>query len=63
VAPSRAHWSIGHRLGRPPTYETPKKKKGREVKENRGRARDLHDKLIEMGGWTVTDKEKENDLT
>ena len=24
---------------------------------------DLYDKLMEMTGWTVTDKEKENDLT
>ncbi len=24
---------------------------------------DLYDKLMEMAGWKVTDKEKENDLT
>jgi len=28
-----------------------------------GETEDLYDKLMEMTGWTVTDKEKENDLT
>ncbi len=28
-----------------------------------GEEEDLHDKLMEMTGWTVTDKEKGNDLT
>jgi hypothetical protein len=26
-----------------------------------GEEQDLHDKLMEMTGWTVTDKEKQND--
>jgi ribosomal protein L40E len=28
-----------------------------------GEAADLYDKLMEMAGWKVTDKQKENDLT
>ena len=28
-----------------------------------GETEDLYDKLMEMAGWKVTDKEKENDLT
>ena len=28
-----------------------------------GEVEDLYEKLMEMTGWTVTDKEKENDLT
>ncbi len=28
-----------------------------------GETEDLHDKLMEMVGWKVTDKEKEDDLT
>jgi len=28
-----------------------------------GESEDLYDKFMEMSGWTVTDKEKENDLT
>ena len=28
-----------------------------------GETEDLYDKLMEMAGWTATDKEEQNDLT
>ena len=34
-----------------------------DLETTEGESVDLYDKLMELVGWKVTDKEKENDLT
>ena len=50
VGDEREIWEVGH-----VTEE--------DFETNEGESEDLHDKLMEMVGWRVTDNENENDLT